>query len=543
MGIIIVILLLALISTSTTIVILSKKIKKKDQNTDFVKSYFLANMSHEIRTPLNGIIGMNNLLLGSELKEEQKKCVNTIKSCGDSLLTTIDDILDFTKMGSGKLTIESINFDLRKLISDFYTVNSINTKIKDIGFKYSIDHEVSNYFKGDPGRIRQILNNIVGNAIKFTKSGNINLSCKIKEDSIDFSVLLFTIKDTGIGIEAEDFKSLFSGFSQVDISTGRAYEGSGLGLAISKQLVELMDGNIGVSSTLGTGSEFWFTLRLKKEKSLLEPKIKVNTKQANYLIVKTEKDNINSISSLFKNSLNNYAVAKNTNKAIAILKEKKFDLIIIDMTIETSENILISDFIKEIKTISKAKFMAITSQGRKGDGKLCRDLNINGYLVRPFSENSFHEAISMILGSKENDLITIHTLKENRRSMAQILLVDDNKINLIVAEKLLNKIGFHTQTALDGKNAIELLKKERFHIIFMDVQMPIMNGLETTRLIRDGAAGKENKTIPIIALTANNTPENRENCSIAGMNDFASKPLEPALMEKKINNFINWDNL
>ena len=187
--------------------------------------------------------------------------------------------------------------------------------------------------------------------------------------------------------------------------------------------------------------------------------------------------------------------------------------------------------------------MAITSQGEKGDGELCRDLNINGYLVRPFSANSFHEAISMVLGSKENDLITIHTLKENRRSMAQILLVDDNEINLIIAKKLLNRIGFHTKTALDGKNAIELLKKERFHIIFMDVQMPIMNGLETTRLIRDGAAGKENKTIPIIALTANNTPENRENCSIAGMNDFTSKPLKPALMEEEINNFIDWNNL
>ncbi|MBN2617808.1 MAG: response regulator [Spirochaetales bacterium] len=516
---------------------------KKKRNIKNFKNSLLTNISHEIKTPLNGILGMNNLLKASILTNEQFEFTKTISSCGEILLTTLNDILDYTKIGDNNFQLEGIQFDLRKLCRDFYYINRISTTMKDLKFSYKIDPELHNYFIGDPGRIRQILSNIFNNALKFTTSGEIELNCTLIQDLDNESTIEFSIRDTGIGIKTTQLNQIFSVFEQGDSSINRNHEGIGIGLAISKQLIKKMNGTIGVNSTFGEGSTFWINITLPKGNMLLKPMASHDYSNAKISFLSNNSGyNIKFIEEL-KNEISRIEINDNLPNTFNNLKVS--NMLIFDFAFFNS-NLEMENFIINVKAnFPTLKTVAITSEGNRGDGELCRNLGIDGYFVTPIQLNIFLEGISLIVGrdSKENSLITSHTIIENKRSKIHILVVDDNNINIMVAQKLLSKMGFHSSKAENGLEAIEMLKKQDFNLVLMDIQMPVMNGLQATSEIRNQKAGYKNKDIPIIALTANYTQTDKENYSLAGMNEYLPKPFDPIKVEEVINRYISWNDL
>jgi len=545
-------ILITLVYIAIFIIILKRDKKRNptlilttESEINKTKSNFLSNISHEIKTPLNGILGMNNLLLMSDLNREQREFSKTISNCGESLLTTINDILDFSKMIKGDLKLENIHFDLRKLLKEFYSMNHLTAEMKDLTFLYSIDNEVPNYYSGDPGRIRQILSNLYNNAVKFTNKGTIEFSCNIIKEDDKNATLQFKVSDTGIGISKEKMVTLFNSFSQGDSSLSRGFSGTGLGLSTSQKLVKLMGGEITVTSSLGVGSEFTFNIDLEKGLPLLKPRNGVDLSTIRGLIVDNGVVKSSNIKNFLEEQTLSSRVVETYDLALNILKFEKFDFIIFDLNTFHLEKVSLEPFIKQLKTFNELKIITLTHEGTRGDGELCRKLNIDGYFSQPFNPKMILEAVSMIVGKeyKDGELTTIHTLKENQRSKVNILVVDDNTVNLIIAEKLLTKMGFHIGKALNGEEAIKEIQNKKYHLILMDLQMPVMNGLQCSNLIRNEEAGNHNKDIPIIALTANISQTDRENCSKVGMNDFLSKPYNPQKIEESINRFVDWEKL
>lgn len=522
-----------------------RQAKEAAERTTAMKSNFLANMSHEIRTPLNGVVGFIQLLKDTNLSYEQLEFVADAQKSSEMLLGIINDILDFSKIEAGKLQVENISFDLRSLVEDITLFANANAENKGLEVSSLICSDVPKRVVGDPGRIRQVLNNLLSNAIKFTLSGEIVIYVKqILEDN-DTSFVCFEVKDTGIGIDEDKLNYIFEEFAQSDASMTRKYGGTGLGLAISQRLINLMDGSIHVKSTVGEGSTFTFTLPLKKDLSISEGfdnPIKT-LDGAKILVIDDNSTDLKIIQYYLSEANCVVYEAKTCQDVIEIINRENdnISMILVDYKMQincdgefgclTREN----DFFKDIPII------LYTSLAKRGDSMWAKEKGFRGYLTKPIKKSDLIDTISMIISDKNNHIspkfITKHVIQERKfSSKAKILVVEDSEINCKLINKIFENHGLYGDFAFNGKEAINAFNNNNYDLILMDCQMPIVDGYEATKQIRESEDG--NQHIPIVAMTANALPKDREKCLSIGMDDYISKPLDINLLLEIISKYV-----
>lgn len=526
--------------------------KKKAENANATKSEFLANMSHEVRTPMNGIIGMTDLLLETDLTEEQRDFTKVIQTSGEALLTIIDDILDFSKVDAGKMDLEIIDFDLRVTLDSVGELMAVKTDEKNLEFITRIHPDVPSMLKGDPGRLRQILINLVGNAVKFTEFGEILISVSLDSEETDHANIRFSIKDSGIGIPAEKQHRLFKSFSQVDSSTTRQYGGTGLGLSISKKLTDLMNGDMGVNSIEGIGSEFWFTAEFIKQKKT-DPHCDSLASIAgkSILIVDDNQTNRYVISEQLKQWKCRFETAEDAESGLqrlitAAKESQPFDACIIDMHMPGMNGLELGQVIKSSPDINAMPLIMMTSVGKRGDVKKLETVGFAAYLTKPVKMTQLYGCLARVCNTPLYDskgypskVITKYTLSEDQRRGVTILLAEDNPVNQAVTCRMLDKIGFRCDAVGNGFEVIEALKQKPYDLVLMDCQMPDMDGYEATRTIRNTDTAIPNPALPIIALTANTLKSDRDACLSAGMDDFLSKPLNAKHLSQVLDKWLS----
>ncbi len=519
----------------------------KAEAASIAKSQFMATMSHEIRTPMNGVLGMAQLLANTELTAKQQNHLSTINQSGQALLSIINDILDFSKIESGKLDLEPIEFDLEHIAHEALNLLAITAEQKGLELIFNYDIHCARHFKGDPGRIRQILVNLIGNAIKFTERGYVQLN--IHYDENKQTPLLFEVIDTGIGISKEQQGNLFEAFTQADASTTRRYGGTGLGLTISKRLIDLMDGHIGVTSEVSKGTTFWFQLPLKPSK-IPTPLAHANIKNIRVLIVDD-----NHISCVILDELLKYwgvetTIASSQKTAIssleqAISKGAPIQLVLIDYMMPDCDGLKLG---KEIYNTYHIPQIMLTSAADHNRSEALREAGISTSLSKPYSSKTLENALEIALENNNSNLLneprSQYQMNEQQESpgvdinlTGKILLVEDNIVNQEVAKGLLNQLGLDVDIAENGVAAIERWKANSYDLILMDCLMPVMDGFEASRFIREQES-KLRRT-PIIALTANVMASDKESCKKAGMDDFIGKPIEQDELIDKLSEWLN----